>query len=77
MAKPIGGAADTPVPRSRVRRVPALARRLARDARGATSIEYALIAGLVFVVVIGSIRLYSSRMDTVYAQITGAISQAN
>lgn len=77
MAKPISGATDTPVPRFAVRRIPMSARRLARDACGATSIEYALIAGLVFMVVAGSIRLYSSKMNTVYGQINGAMSQIN
>ena len=54
-----------------------VARRFARDARGATSIEYALIAGLIFMITVGSIRLYSSKMNTVYGQITGSMSQIN
>lgn len=77
MAKPIGNATDTPVPKFAPFRITVLARRFARDARGATSIEYALIAGLIFLATVGSIRLYSSRMNSVYGQITTAISQSN
>ncbi len=50
-------------------------RRFAADARGATSIEYALIAGLVFLAVVGSLRLYASKVSGVYLNIGNAISQ--
>ncbi|WP_246688087.1 Flp family type IVb pilin [Methylobacterium sp. WL120] len=50
-------------------------RRFAADVRGATSIEYALIAGFVFLVAVGSIRLYASRVGQVYATIGNTISQ--
>lgn len=50
-------------------------RRFATDARGATSIEYALIAGLVFLAVVGSLRLYASKVGNVYLNIGSAISQ--
>lgn len=45
------------------------------NASGATSIEYALIAGLIFVAVIGSMRLYAARVSTVYQTIGNTISQ--
>lgn len=77
MTRPIGGTMDTPVPGSRPWGIATLVRRFARDACGATSIEYALIAGLIFMVTVGSIRLYSSKMNTVYGQITGTMSQIN
>lgn len=77
MARPIVAARDTPVPGLAAGRIAASARRFAREACGATSIEYALIAGLIFMVIVGSLRLYSSRMSTVYNQITGAVSQVN
>ena len=77
MAKSIAAATDTPVPRCAVRPIALLARRFVREAGGATAIEYALIAGLIFMVTAGSIRLFSSRMNTVYDRITNAISQAN
>ncbi|RZK87519.1 MAG: Flp family type IVb pilin, partial [Methylobacterium sp.] len=41
----------------------------------ATSIEYALIAGFVFLAMIGSLRLYASKVGVVYATIGNAISQ--
>ncbi len=72
-----GGAAGKPRSDAASRRIGASVRRFVRDARGATSIEYALIAGLIFMAVIGSIRIYSSKMNTVYGQIIGAMSQIN
>ena len=74
-SRPICGATDTP--KSGPWRTALLVRRFARDARGATAIEYALIAGLIFMLVVGSIRLYSSRMNSVYGQVTDAMSQIN
>ncbi|MCJ2121249.1 Flp family type IVb pilin [Methylobacterium sp. J-077] len=53
------------------------AARFARDARGTTAMEYALIGALIFVVVAGSIRYYGSRMIPIYAQISSAVTQAN
>ena len=50
-------------------------RRFAADTRGATSIEYALIAGLVFLAVVSSLRLYASKVGNVYLTIGNAISQ--
>ncbi|WP_375466003.1 Flp family type IVb pilin [uncultured Methylobacterium sp.] len=50
--------------------------RFTADSRGATSIEYAMIGGLIFVVIAGSLRLYSSRVSNVYTTIGNAISQA-
>jgi len=50
-------------------------RRFAGDASGATSIEYALIAGLVFLGVVGSLRLYATKVGNVYTNIGNAISQ--
>ena len=55
---------------------PALGR-FCRNARGATSIEYALIAGLVFLAVVGSLRTYAARVNGVYNQITTAVTQNN
>ena len=77
MARPISGATGAPSLDPAPSRVAGAARRFARDARGATSIEYALIAGLIFMLAVGSIRLYSSRMNTVYGQITSSMSQIN
>lgn len=49
--------------------------RFAIDAAGATSIEYALIAGLIFVVICGSLRLYASKLNNVYLTIGNTIVQ--
>lgn len=46
------------------------------DARGTTAIEYGMIAFLVFAVAAGGIRLYGSKLNTVYANIGTTISQA-
>ncbi|MBP1180550.1 Flp family type IVb pilin [Methylobacterium sp. PvR107] len=51
--------------------------RFKQDARGSTALEYALIGFLVFVVAVGSIRFYVSRLNTVYDRINTAITQAN
>ena len=51
--------------------------RFRRDAHGATAIEYALIAGLIFLAVVGSLRTYASRVNGVYDQISPAVSQNN
>ena len=51
--------------------------RFSRDARGTTAIEYALIAGLVFLAVVGSLRTYASRVNGVYGRISTAVSQNN
>lgn len=58
-------------------RLRSVARGFAGGERGATSIEYALIAGLIFVVVVGSLRVFASRAGNVYTQIGNAISQTN
>ncbi|WP_336485651.1 Flp family type IVb pilin [Methylobacterium nigriterrae] len=50
------------------------ARRLRADARGVTAIEYAMIAGLIFAVLAGSLRLYGTKMNTVYDRIGTEIS---
>ncbi|MCJ2086662.1 hypothetical protein MKK88_11755 [Methylobacterium sp. E-005] len=51
--------------------------RFARDARGSTAIEYALIGSLIFLVAAGSIRVYVNRMGGVYNQISTAVGQGN
>ncbi|WP_244042104.1 Flp family type IVb pilin [Methylobacterium sp. J-030] len=56
---------------------PAGVARFARDTRGSTAIEYALIGSLIFLVAAGSIRVYANRMSGVYNQISTAVGQAN
>jgi Flp pilus assembly pilin Flp len=63
-----------PAPRGgRLRAALECARRLQSDARGATAIEYALIAGLIFAVTAGSVRLFGVKMNGVYERISSNI----
>lgn len=58
-------------------RMRAEAARFARDAYGSTATEYALIGGLIFLVAVGSIRYYVSRVSAVYGNISAAVTQSN
>lgn len=51
--------------------------RFARDTRGSTAIEYALIGSLIFLAAAGSMRIYANRMGGVYNQINAAVGQTN
>lgn len=51
-------------------------RRWLRDERGATAIEYALIASLVSVAMIAGLNSYSSETVAMYARISNAVSGA-
>lgn len=46
------------------------------DRAGATAIEYGLIAGLTFVVIAGTLKLYAERMSDVYTFIGTSIGKA-
>lgn len=48
-------------------------RRWLRDQRGATSIEYALIATLIAVLIVGSVQIYSQRVNAMYNNLQTAI----
>lgn len=50
------------------------ARDLIGDRRGATAIEYGLIAGLVAVVVIGALTLLTPQLQATFGQITTALT---
>ncbi|MDP4026733.1 hypothetical protein Q8W71_29430 [Methylobacterium sp. NEAU 140] len=54
-----------------------LGRRFARDARGGTAVEYAMIGALIFAVAAGSIRLYGTKVNGVYGQLGNAMAQIN
>ena len=56
-------------------RIRPAAARFARDLRGSTATEYALLGGLIFIVAVGSIRYYVSRVSAVYGDITAAVTQ--
>lgn len=51
--------------------------RLFGDTRGATAIEYAMIGGLIFAVIAGTLKLYGAKLDGVYDRIGTTIAQVN
>ena len=50
--------------------------RLAADERGATAIEYGLIAALIFLVILGSVTLFGENATDVFIGAADAISDA-
>ncbi|MGH7076168.1 MAG: Flp family type IVb pilin [Stellaceae bacterium] len=48
-------------------------RLLSRDERGVTALEYALIAALVAVVIIGAVSLLGSSISTVFSTVANTI----
>jgi Flp pilus assembly pilin Flp len=62
---------------SAARRTVAVLRHFLHDARGGTAIEYAMIGGLIFAVIAGSLKLYGARMSGVYGQIGSAMAQVD
>ncbi len=80
MDEPCGDGAGRRAVRSRAAaaltdRIPVATARFARDVRGSTATEYALLGGLIFLVAVGSIRYYVSRVSAVYGDITAAVTQ--
>ena len=53
-----------------------LVKNLARDESGATAIEYGLIAGLIFVVIVGSITALSNGNTGLFARVTDTVIPA-
>ena len=54
----------------------AAALRLTRDRRAVTSLEYALIAGLIAVVIIGSVTTLGTTLRGVFEKVASGISSA-
>jgi pilus assembly protein Flp/PilA len=52
----------------------ALIRRFLADQRGATAIEYGLICGLIFLVIITAVTLFSSRATAMFEYISSTIA---
>jgi pilus assembly protein Flp/PilA len=50
--------------------------RLASDERGATAIEYGLIAALVFLVILGAVTLFGDNATNVFISAANAVSGA-
>ena len=53
-----------------------ICRRYRKDESGATAIEYGLIAGLISVVIIGSLQVAASQMTGAYDYISASIEAA-
>jgi len=51
-----------------------LIRRFLNDERGATAIEYALICGLIFLVIVSSVSLMASRITGTFDKISTAVA---
>lgn len=51
-------------------------RRFLKDRRGATSIEYGLIAALVFIAMVGALRVYGKSVDKQYDYLKTEITAA-
>ena len=45
-----------------------------RDETGATSIEYALIAGLISLVIIGSLTAIGTKLSSKFSQVSGNLN---
>ncbi|XYD12471.1 Flp family type IVb pilin (plasmid) [Methylobacterium sp. NMS12] len=54
--------------------MPQLIRRFGRDESGATAIEYGMIAALIAVIVITSLRLVGSRLGSKFSTISGNLN---
>ena len=50
-------------------------KRLWSDERGATAIEYGLIAGLIAVVIIGALTLTGNSLNTVFGQVADKLEE--
>lgn len=48
--------------------------RFAKDESGATAIEYGLIAGLIAVVIIGTVTTLGTDLSALFGRISGALS---
>lgn len=54
--------------------MPKLLRRFARDETGATAIEYGMIAALIAVIIIASLRLVGTRLTSKFSVISGNLN---
>ena len=48
-----------------------------RDEEGATALEYGLLAALIAAVIVGSVRVLGTTLDTTFTNIENEIGQAN
>ena len=50
------------------------AKQFVREEDGVTAIEYGLIAALIAVVIIGSVKLVGTNLDAIFAKVAAALS---
>ncbi|WP_342167144.1 Flp family type IVb pilin [Methylobacterium sp. SD21] len=54
--------------------MPQLLRQFARDESGATAIEYGMIAALIAVVIIGTLKIVGTRLNAKFASISAQLN---
>ena len=54
--------------------MPQLLQRFVRDENGATAIEYGMIASLIAIVIIASLRLVGSKLSSKFTAISGNLN---
>jgi pilus assembly protein Flp/PilA len=62
--------------RGEAMKVPQLIRRFARDEEGVTAIEYGLIAALIAVVIIASVKLVGTNLVAVFTKVSTELAAA-
>ena len=75
-AREIAGLPDAAGRRAAGRLAARSALRLARDERGATAIEYALIVSLIFLVIVTSVTLFGTKTTNMFNFISTTIGAA-
>lgn len=53
-----------------------LIRRFLKNDSGATAIEYGLICGLIFLVIVGAVSLFASRVTGTFDKVSTAVNTA-
>ena len=61
--------------RSQPRRLPKWAAAFREDESGATAIEYGLIVALIFLAIVGSIRVYTNSTSDMYGEISTTLTE--
>ena len=56
------------------RGMPALLKRFIRDTSGATAIEYGMIAALIAVVIIGTLKVIGTRLNAKFSAISAQLN---
>jgi pilus assembly protein Flp/PilA len=64
---------DPPILAGKADSMGALAMKLIRDEGGATAIEYALVASLIALVIVGAVTALSGKVQLTYNNVAGAL----